>query len=97
MLTCLGETFAGRVAASILKAAGVPELITHTLTEYQALALQLANEPDKLAAIRHKLSTFKDQAALFEPVRFARQLELNYQEMWKIYLQLNPQSDNINN
>ena len=56
VLTCLGTTFAGRVAASLLKAIGVDELITHSLEDYEALALKLARDRSYLACIREKLA-----------------------------------------
>ena len=52
VVTCLGSAFVGRVAASLLRAAGVPELISHSLDEYEALALRLALDHEALSAIR---------------------------------------------
>jgi protein O-GlcNAc transferase len=66
VLTCLGETFAGRVAASLLHAAGLPELVTGSLTEYEALALKLARDPAALAALKDKLAKNRDTCALFD-------------------------------
>jgi predicted O-linked N-acetylglucosamine transferase (SPINDLY family) len=51
-LTCLGETFAGRVAASLLRAVGLPERITTSLEDYEALAVRLARDPSLLASIK---------------------------------------------
>ena len=56
VLTQIGETFAGRVAASLLNAVGLPELITTTRDAYEALAIELATNPAKLASIKQKLS-----------------------------------------
>src|SRR5262249_34973748 len=56
VLTRIGQTFAGRVAASLLNAIGLPELITSTPQAYQALAIELAAKPEKLAAIKRKLT-----------------------------------------
>src|SRR5205823_14232747 len=56
VLTCLGETFAGRVAASQLKAVGLPDLIATSLEDYEALALKLAREPEFLALVKGKLA-----------------------------------------
>ncbi len=83
MLTCLGTTFAGRVAASLLRAVGLPELITHTLAEYEALALQLAADPDALGRIRQRLAGHRDSCALFDTARFTRHLEAAYCGMWE--------------
>jgi protein O-GlcNAc transferase len=55
VVTCTGDAFAGRVAASLLEAIGLTELVTQTLDEYQALALKLATDRPLLAATRRKL------------------------------------------
>src|SRR4029077_19044540 len=60
VLTCLGATFAGRVAASLLSAVGLEELITQSLDEYESLALSLARDPVRLAEIRAKLARNRD-------------------------------------
>src|SRR5262249_23177425 len=52
VVTCAGTTFASRVAGSLLTAAGLPELITSSLADYEALALGLARDPARLAAVR---------------------------------------------
>ena len=84
VLTVLGSTFAGRVAASLLHAAGVPELVTNSLGEYEALAVKLAREPWRLAAIRSKLRATRDTNALFDTARITRSLEAAYRKMWDI-------------
>ena len=56
VLTCRGSTFAGRVGASLLHAAGLPELITDSLAEYEALALKLARDRDTLRALKQTLA-----------------------------------------
>jgi predicted O-linked N-acetylglucosamine transferase (SPINDLY family) len=83
VLTCLGTTFPGRVAASLLKAVGLPELITTTLTDYEALALKLARERDVLAAVKAKLVANRDRAPLFDTARYTRNLEAAYVGMWE--------------
>ncbi|HEX5280849.1 MAG TPA: tetratricopeptide repeat protein [Micropepsaceae bacterium] len=83
VLTCIGGAFAGRVAAGILNAAGLPELITPALEEYESLALSLAREPARLASIRAKLAEHRDICPLFDVERFTRHLERAYTEMWK--------------
>jgi predicted O-linked N-acetylglucosamine transferase (SPINDLY family) len=85
VLTCLGGAFAGRVAGSLLNAAGLPELIAANLDDYEALALKLACEPAQLAAIRTRLSAQRDTCALFNPPRFARHIESAYTTMWEIW------------
>lgn len=86
VLTCVGETFASRVAGSLLQAARLPELITHTLAEYEAHALHLAHHPDELGRIRQKLAHDKAQLPLFDTTRFARHLEQTYRDMWRSYV-----------
>jgi protein O-GlcNAc transferase len=83
VVTCAGETFAGRVAASVLNAAGLPELITTSLEAYEALAIGLANAPEKLAAIRHKLADTRLASPLFDTRQFARHLEAAYISMFE--------------
>jgi protein O-GlcNAc transferase len=83
VLTCLGETFAGRVAASLLKAVGLPELITTSLDEYEALALKLAREPAVLQSIKSKLAHNRKTYPLFDTARFTRHLEAAYETMWE--------------
>lgn len=82
IVTCEGTAFAGRVAASALKAARLPELIGHSLAEYEALALRLAREPGVLAAIKQRLAEGKKTLPLFDTARFARHLESAYRTMW---------------
>ncbi len=86
VVTCMGETFAARVAASLLHAVGLPELVTHTLEDYAALALKLAQEPATLQGLKHKLMANRTTAPLFDTERFTRDLEVQYQAMWKDYL-----------
>jgi protein O-GlcNAc transferase len=83
VLTCLGGTFPGRVAASLLKAVGVPELITANLADYEALALKFARDEDALASVQAKLARNRDHAALFDTLRFTRNLEAAYRHMWE--------------
>jgi predicted O-linked N-acetylglucosamine transferase (SPINDLY family) len=82
LVTCVGETFAGRYAASLLHAAGVPELITYSLQDYEALLLKLATDPDRLAQIRAKLAANRLSCALFDSVQFTRDLEGLLQAIW---------------
>lgn len=85
VLTCVGDTFAGRVAGSLLQAAALPEMITYTLAEYESRALQLACGPAELNGIREKLAQNRQSLALFDTQRFAANLEQAYQHMWKTY------------
>jgi protein O-GlcNAc transferase len=83
IVTCLGSAFAGRVAASLLRAVGLRELITADLDEYEQLALRLAHRPDLLAELRSRLNVNRGHCALFDTGRFARNLEAAYRGMWK--------------
>jgi protein O-GlcNAc transferase len=81
VITCLGSAFAGRVAASLLAAVGLPELITSSLEDYESLALKLARDPGLLAALKAKLSRNRNTYPLFDTKRFARNIEAAYAEM----------------
>lgn len=83
VITCVGTTFAGRVAASLLHALGMPELIACTVWEYEVLALRLATEPDMLLALRAKLARNRLTHPLFDTDRFRRHLEAAYVTMWQ--------------
>lgn len=83
VLTCLGTTFAGRVAASVLEAAGLPELVSGNLDEYEALALALATDPARLGALRARLAAQRQSCSLFDVGRYRRALEAAYTLMWQ--------------
>ena len=83
VLTCVGATFAGRVAASLLSALGLPELITRSLEEYEALALKLARDPALLASLRGKLAQNRETFPLFDTPRLTRHIEAAYKAMWQ--------------
>ena len=85
VLTCLGNAFAGRVAASLLVAIGLPELVTRSLEEYEACALRLANEPARLADLRDRLLRNKLTHPLFNGHQYRRQLEKAFVTMWEIW------------
>jgi protein O-GlcNAc transferase len=85
LVTCAGKTFAGRVAGSLLRAIGLPELVTGALEEYEALALRLARDGDLLAALRARLARNKWTHPLFDTERFARNLEAAYRQMWETW------------
>ena len=81
VLTCIGSTFAGRVAASLLKAIALPELIASTQEEYEAMAVVLATDPEKLLAIRQKLERNRLTTPLFNSLQFTRNIENAYIQM----------------
>jgi len=85
VVTCQGDAFAGRVGASLLKAAGLPELATASLEEYEALALKLAGDPVLRSSIRRKLADNRLNCPLFDSDRFRRHVEAAYATMWDIY------------
>jgi protein O-GlcNAc transferase len=81
VLTTRGNAFAGRVAASALNAAGLPELITDTIENYEHLALKLARDPQALAAIKTKLAHNRETCPLFDSARYTSDLETAYIRM----------------
>jgi predicted O-linked N-acetylglucosamine transferase (SPINDLY family) len=83
VVTCLGNTFPGRVAASLLHAIGLPELVTASLAEYEALATALALDRNQLATIKAKLMRNRHTEPLFDTARFTRDIESAYTIMWK--------------
>jgi predicted O-linked N-acetylglucosamine transferase (SPINDLY family) len=82
LLTCTGSTFASRVAASILTAAGVPELITHSTSEYEARTVELASDAALLAAVRGKLKPEQLKSRpLFDTGQMTRDMEAAFRTM----------------
>lgn len=82
VVTWAGSTFAGRVAGSLLQAVGLPELVTHSLAAYAALALTLAGDPPRLQALRARLQQGRLLAPLFDVAGYTRALEDLYGQMW---------------
>jgi predicted O-linked N-acetylglucosamine transferase (SPINDLY family) len=85
VLTCIGESFASRYAASLLNAIGLPELVAKTQTEYEALAIELANNPVKLKEIKEKLENNRFTTALFDTALFTKNIEAAYTKMHERY------------
>jgi predicted O-linked N-acetylglucosamine transferase (SPINDLY family) len=81
VLTCKGQAFAARVAASLLHAVGLPELVMHSLAEYEARALALARDPGALATLRRTLQARRADAPLFDAATLCRQVESAYETM----------------
>jgi len=81
----MGQTFASRVAASLLNAIDLPELITNTREEYETLAVKLAMHPKKLQAIKDRLNINRLQAPLFDSELYTRHLEAAYLKMYERY------------
>ena len=85
IITILGKSFNSREAASILTSINLPELITNSLEEYEALAIDLATNPEKLKAIEDKLAANLSTAALYDTPMFTKNLESAYTEMYERY------------
>ena len=81
----LRDTFAGRVAASLLTAIDLPELIAPTPDAYEALAVKLASNPGELTHIRKKLDRNRLTTPLFDCQRFTRNIEALYTAMYERY------------
>ena len=86
VITKIGDAFAGRVAASLLKVIELPELITHTMQEYENLAIDLALNPQKLIEIKERLSRNRLSGPLFDTPLFTRNLEKLFTRMHDRYL-----------
>lgn len=82
LVTCTGETLVGRYATSLLHAAGLTELATSSLADYEALSLKLATDSARLEHIRAKLAANRSTCALFDSAQFTRDLEGLFQRMW---------------
>lgn len=83
IITCSGESMVSRMAGSLLHAIGLPELVAHSLADYESLALKLATHPEELAAIKTKLAQNRLSYPLFNTQRFTRHLEAAYTTMWE--------------
>jgi len=97
VITRLGESFASRVAASLLNAIELPELITSSPTEYEALAIELARNPQKLSELKLRLADNRLKSPLFNTQMFTKHLEAVYTEMMRRHLAgLYPEQIEIN-
>jgi predicted O-linked N-acetylglucosamine transferase (SPINDLY family) len=85
VVTCIGEAFIGRVAASLLTAIGLPELVTHSLDEYHALALKLATDRQALGRLRQRLTEGRATLRLFDTRRLCRHIEAAYLKMLEMF------------
>jgi predicted O-linked N-acetylglucosamine transferase (SPINDLY family) len=83
VLTCLGSTFAGRVAASLLRSVDLGDLVVSSLAEYETLALKLAHDASLLASMKERLARTRASCPLFDSKRFTRHLEAAYTVMWE--------------
>ncbi len=85
VLTCLGQTFAARVAASLLNTVALPELITTSLEAYEQTAIDFAAKPEKLATIKRKLAENRLTTPLFDTTLFTKHMEAAYTAMVERY------------
>ena len=85
MLTLKGQSYQSRMGASILNAVNLPELIANTPEEYEATAIEIAMNPDKLKAIKNKLARNLSTAPLYNTVLFTKNLEIAYTDMYEKY------------
>jgi protein O-GlcNAc transferase len=85
LLTCMGEAFAGRMAASLLRTLDLSELVTATTAAYEALAIELALDKERYQSIRQKLQRNRQTGPLFDTARFTRNLEAAYTTMYDRY------------
>jgi predicted O-linked N-acetylglucosamine transferase (SPINDLY family) len=85
VVTLAGQGFAARVAASLLRAIGLSELVTHSTDAYERLALELARDPEKLTALKMRLAVQRGSTPLFDTERFTRNLEEAYTQTYQRY------------
>jgi len=85
VLTVIGQSFAARVAASLLNAMDLPELITQNQQEYEALAVEQATHPEKLAQIKQKIQDHRLTKPLFDTPRYTQNIEAAYTQMYERY------------
>ena len=83
VVTCLGSAFAGRVAASLLRAVGLDDLVTESLEDYEALARRIAGDPALSASLKARLARNRNVFPLFDTNRFTRSIEAAYSAMWE--------------
>jgi protein O-GlcNAc transferase len=83
LVTCRGRSFVARVAASILHAAGLSELVTDNLADYESCALRLAADAQLMQSLRRRLAANRDTCPLFDLERYRRHIEAAYITMWE--------------
>ncbi len=86
VITMAGKSFASRVAASLLTMVNMPDLIAHSFSHYEELAIKLSSNRGELGAIREQILKNVDLSALYDSAQFARNLELIYQEMYRTHM-----------
>ena len=83
VLTRMGESFASRVAASLLSTCQIPELIVRTPEEYQSLAIDLGNNPQKIINIKKRLLSYRNRNPLFDSEGYTRKIEKLFCQMYE--------------
>jgi predicted O-linked N-acetylglucosamine transferase (SPINDLY family)/SAM-dependent methyltransferase len=83
LLTCAGQTFSSRMAGSLLRAVDLPQLITHNFEDYEEKAVELANNPQRIASMKRQLIANRLTCALFDSPRFVRNMEAALQKVAK--------------
>ena len=84
LVTRIGDTFPSRVGASLLRAAGLPDLIAGDWAEYRRICLELAGNPQRLADVKARLAATRRTVPLFDTGRSVRDLESLYEKMWAL-------------
>jgi predicted O-linked N-acetylglucosamine transferase (SPINDLY family) len=84
VVTCAGDSFPARVAASLLHACGLSDLVVDTLERYEALVIELGTEQARLAQLRERLTHARTHCALYDTARYTRNLERAFETMWQI-------------
>ena len=85
VLTCIGNSFASRVAASLINSVNLPELITNTQEQYESLAIELATDPKKLKTIKKKLNNNLPESPIYDTPLYTQHLESAYSMMYDRY------------
>jgi predicted O-linked N-acetylglucosamine transferase (SPINDLY family) len=83
VVTLVGDTFASRVAASLLKAVDLPELIAENLEDYYEIARKISSDPSRAAALKAKLEAERETSVLFDSLAYTRDLEAAYVEAFE--------------
>jgi predicted O-linked N-acetylglucosamine transferase (SPINDLY family) len=85
IVTCAGKSFPARVAGSLLHATGLPELVVHSLADYETLAVKLARDPAQLRLYRERIVANRDRSPLFDTPRYCAHIEKAYETMMDIW------------
>ena len=81
MLTLAGRTYVARMAGSLLRSAGLPELICHTREDYEKKAIHYGCNPEELLKLKERLSSVKDRNQLFDTRQFVNELECELEKL----------------